>query len=242
MRFTQTRSDMKNREEFYGKKFGITGKRYSNGEFGFYCYDDAGDGDRLISNSVRDGKGVKLTEVPLLPDEYLGGAGIEEMDYIEESINQMIAYIYDYFSEARAQQEFDNVDKRIMTHLYYIVRCSLMKHNLNVAFDLKSNKACRETAEVMFNSIRTFIGLSEYDNVDTISEHSIAPYFDYNSPLYDFNIYIGAEHYFDGTIDKISERYKTKLDDAKRSGKSLLVSLAQGDMSVNDFNAREDVR
>jgi hypothetical protein len=241
MRFIQRRSDMRDRDEFYGKKFGITGKRYSFGKFGFYYFDD-GNSDGMISNRIYDGKGSLLTEISLLPDEYLGEAGIEEMDYIEESINQMIKYIFDYFSEARGQKEFDNTDKRIMTRLYYIVQPSLKKHELKTLLDTKSNKACRESAEVMFNSIRSFTELFKYDNINTISEHSIAPYFDSSSPLDDSHISISAEHYFDGTIDEISKRYKAKLDDAKRSGKSLLVSLAQGDMSINDFNAKEDVK
>jgi hypothetical protein len=49
-------------------------------------------------------------------------------------------------------------------------------------------------------------------------------------------------HVFNGLSLIKDKRYKVKLDDAKRSGKSLLVSLAQGDMSINDFNAKEDVK
>jgi hypothetical protein len=239
MKFTQTRSDAKDRGAFHGKKFGIIGKRHSSGSFGFYYHNDDY-GDSLISEIVRDGKGIKLLELSRLTAEYVGSSGIEEMDFIEKSINGIVRFILDYFSELKEQKDFNNTDKSTIRHLYYILQSALAKQGIQVGFDLKSSKTCRETACSMSDAIDKFIVSFKYDNINTISEHLIAPCFDFNSPLYDSELYIGADHYFNGALDLISDKYQQKLKDTKRLGKTFLVSLALGDTSINDFNARED--
>lgn len=234
-------------DDFISSKFGIEAKISTNNKRFKHCsFTVYADGDRIsVSPSLSDGKGKPLGSLEFFKSKYSMDEleGTKLFDAIEETINQFIDGAISYITGLFNCDKLEPIQiagvKKISWLLYYISK--KMDVAFNYPSNLKSKKGTKEALHHIHSVLLLIISNNKYDSVFNISQHMIKPYRNDDFGLYEADVFIDAESYFNGSYDKAKNALMTKrnneIKEAEHKGKSLLMGLAQGEVAISDFDA-----
>lgn len=244
--------DIKHNGKLGGYKFGIyvsfplKKTEYSNITFNI-SHEPFGS----FSPFVNDGKGKTVSELTFFPtiskEAFQSLDGVLLLDKIEIVINNFYIGLKDYLSSYIRNSQYSLTSVQIAEFNKIIKAVFTISERLSIEScitdnNLKTQKGAQNAIEELLLMVHKITNHNRYENL-SLSPHQIRFDFQYKHPYFDGKrMLIDAESYFNRTLqDSLNEletHIEKKVSDAKQKGSNLLLSLANGDIGVNEFDKK----
>ncbi len=246
-------NDEKHRGELDGYKLGISAsfplKKTEHRNVKFYISYDAL--NKFSSQYVNDRKGKTVSSLPFFPaiskEVFQSLNGVLLLDKIETVINSFYIGLKDYLSSYTRNSQYSLTSVQIAEFNKIITTISTIAERIEIVScitdnNLKTQKGAQNAIEELLLMVNRITNHNRYENL-SLSPHQIRFDFQYKHPYFDGKrMLIDAESYFNRTLqDSLNEletHIEKKVSDAKQKGSNLLLSLANGDIGVNEFDKK----